>query len=158
MAGLTDIASVLAPVPYQQSLELQQRSHVLVLMLPSGSAWDGVYSGKFFEYCGARRPILAITGGANVAGQIVRQSNLGLATNDAGEIARWRDRQIEAKRTGRIPTLSPVQVEEFSRNGQTKRLEQFLFDVLNQQRQRSQLAGASQHELRRRSPAETAQQ
>jgi glycosyltransferase involved in cell wall biosynthesis len=126
-AGVSDTVHVLPPVSYQRSLELQQRSDALVLILPSGQNWEGAYSGKFFEYCGAGRPILAVADSSNVAAQAVKTHSLGLASTNPYEICKWLEMLIDEKLTrGRVAGLDPRRLGIFTRQAQTEKLAAFL--------------------------------
>lgn len=66
------VVKVRPAVPHRQSLEIQSAADVLLLLLWDSPDERGVYSGKLFEYIGARRPVLLIGYGSGVAADLVR--------------------------------------------------------------------------------------
>lgn len=47
-------------VPHAKSIELQQKTQLLLLVANNTGNVKGILTGKFFEYLGAKRPILAV--------------------------------------------------------------------------------------------------
>ena len=47
-------------VPHAKSIELQQKTQILLLAANNTGNVKGILTGKFFEYLGAKRPILAV--------------------------------------------------------------------------------------------------
>jgi len=85
------------------------------------------YTGKLFEYLGARRPILAIGPADNVAAALIRERQAGIVSSDPAEIAGQLSRWLEAKERGAdIPDLPASVAAGLSREEQTRRLERFL--------------------------------
>ena len=60
--GVSDMIHVLDPVSYQACLAQQAAADVLLLIQDEGPRWRGIVSGKIFEYMGAGRPVLALSG------------------------------------------------------------------------------------------------
>ncbi len=66
-------------VPHQVALQKERESQVLLLLDWDDPQEKGVYTGKIFEYLGARRPILA-TGGTkgDVVDQLLKETGAGV--------------------------------------------------------------------------------
>ena len=81
--GLSDVVRFRDTVPHAESLQMQKRSHILLLIKHLNPDYEGLIPGKLFEYIGARRPILALVPDGEVA-EIIREHR-------RGEIARLDD-------------------------------------------------------------------
>ncbi|HKS27266.1 MAG TPA: glycosyltransferase [Pyrinomonadaceae bacterium] len=125
--GVEQVVEVNDPVPYRQSLRMQTEADVLLLLLWNDPEHKGVYTGKLFEYIGAGRPILAVGPSGDVAAELIESRGLGLVTSDVNQIAeRLREWIKEKQARGRIAFSVRQKVEEFSREEQTRVLEQYL--------------------------------
>lgn len=125
--GVERVVQVNDPVPYRQSLQMQTEADVLLLLLWNDPEHKGVYTGKLFEYIGARRPILAVGNRGDVAAELIESRGLGIVSNDVSQILNHLRLWIKQKReTGQIAFSGEREVTEFSREEQTRVLEQYL--------------------------------
>ena len=85
--GVAANVHVCSAIPYRESLAVQRRADVLLLLLWNDPREAGVYTGKLFEYVGAGRPILAVGSAAGGAADLIRSRGLGVAVADAEHIA-----------------------------------------------------------------------
>ncbi|MFQ5510766.1 MAG: glycosyltransferase [Candidatus Krumholzibacteriia bacterium] len=92
--GLSAIVEFRDSVTHAESLKMERRSHILLLLKHVDPAYRGIVPGKLYEYLGARRPILALAPEGE-AGDLIRR--LG-----RGEVARQEDEQEIAERIGRM--------------------------------------------------------
>ncbi|MGQ9550588.1 MAG: glycosyltransferase [Roseiflexus sp.] len=125
--GVERLVACHGPIPYADALAQQRTADVLLLLLWNDPRERGVYTGKLFEYLGARRPILAIGPEDNVAAALIRERQAGVVSSDpaaiAGHLARW----LDAKERGAdIPDLPASVAAGLSREEQTRHLEEFL--------------------------------
>ncbi|MCX7704822.1 MAG: hypothetical protein N2115_01005 [bacterium] len=72
-------------VPREDILRKQKSSQILLLNLPEDR---GVYTGKLFEYLGAKRPILAIGYKESVVRNILEETNAGIYCFEEQQIYR----------------------------------------------------------------------
>ncbi|EPY00512.1 glycosyltransferase [Magnetospirillum fulvum] len=115
---------MLPEVSYRDSLRLQKNSDVLLLLLWNAPAEYGVFTGKLFEYIGARRPILCLGLERGVAPDLIRERQVGCVATDAEAIAAQLRIWIETKdRLGRIPAPPDVQLQGLHRSDQFAKLE-----------------------------------
>lgn len=129
--GVEAVVSVNDPVPYRESLRMQTEADLLLLLLWNDPEHKGVYTGKLFEYIGARRPVLAVGERGDVAAELVESRGLGVVSNDADEILGRLKSWIKQKReTGRIPFSGMHEAGEFSREEQTRILENYLSQLI----------------------------
>ena len=128
--GVDHVLEINDAVPYQETLRLQRTADVLLLLLWNDPRERGVYTGKLFEYLGARRPILAIGPEDNVAAALIRERQAGLVSSDPAEIAAQLARWLDVKERGAaIPDLPASAAAGLSREEQARRLEQFLLRI-----------------------------
>jgi len=123
------------PIPYKVSLIKQQQADVLLLLLWNDPSEKGVFTGKLFEYLGARRPILAIGLSDNVASQTIIERKAGVVSNNPSDIAEHLKIWIEQKRKG-IPIESPPEeaTKGFTREEQARKLAEFLESIVLESR------------------------
>ena len=131
--GVGHLVEVNTPVPYKEALRLQAEADVLLLLLWTDPAERGVYTGKLFEYVGARRPILAVGGEGSVAAEFVRDRRAGVVLDEPSRIAEQLRVWIRQKREeGAIPCTPPETASGVSREEQVRVLESYLQRVLQQ--------------------------
>lgn len=103
--GLDGVAEFRDTVSHAESLRLERRAHVLLLIKHSDPAYLGTVPGKLYEYIGVRRPILALVpsveaGETGEAGQTVLQlrrgelAPLGDPVEIAGAVGRLYDKYV----------------------------------------------------------------
>jgi glycosyltransferase involved in cell wall biosynthesis len=114
------------PVPYSDSLKNQAEADILLLLQWNDPAQRGLYTGKLFEYIGARRPILSVGWSDNVAAELIRERNLGVIANDPEQIAAHLKQWLRQKQLGTIPALPETCTAGLSREEQTSALEEYL--------------------------------
>jgi len=131
--ALGDIIESHSPVPYAQSIDLQRRADVLLLLRWDDPGEASVIAGKFFEYLGARRPILSVGATEGVVADIIRERKAGLVSRSPDEIATQLKRWLAIKADkGVLPPL-PLSVREgFSRTEQFEKVENFLVSLLKE--------------------------
>jgi len=123
------------PIPYLESLRAQQQADILLLLLWDNPEEKGVFTGKVFEYLGARRPILIIGPKENVASQTIIERRAGFVSNDPETIAEHLKIWIKKKQQG-IPIESPPEeaTKGFTRKEQTVKLAEFLEKIVLESR------------------------
>ena len=131
------LVSINSHIPYKDSLKVQQEADVLVLFLWTDPKERGVYSGKLFEYIGARRPILAIGGTRTVASDLITERELGAVCETSLKVVEQLRTWLAAKRArGSIPAPAPTAGDGLTREAQAKKLENFLTELVLQRNQR----------------------
>lgn len=104
--GVEALVRAGSPMPYREALAVQSQADLLLLLLWDSPEERGVYSGKLFEYLGARRPILLVGPTEGVAADLIRQRRAGQALRDVEAIAGYLARILAEKRsTGRVAGL-----------------------------------------------------
>jgi glycosyltransferase involved in cell wall biosynthesis len=123
--GVTDFVRVFDRVPYSESLEIQRKSDILLLLQPSEDA--GNVPAKFFEYIAARRPILGLGLDAGVPAGIIRNRSAGFYVTDASKVAEQLQRWVSQKRhEGCVPDIPGSAQMGLSRIEQFENLLTFL--------------------------------
>ena len=58
--GLGDVVEFMDAVSHEETLKLEKRAHILLLIKHVNPDYDGLVPGKLYEYIGVGRPILAL--------------------------------------------------------------------------------------------------
>ena len=130
-AGVAGSVSVSPQVPYAESLRVQGRADVLLLLMWDRPEEQGVLPGKLFEYFGAGRPVLVVGAPTGAAARLVAGRGLGFASSDPDAIAAQLRAWLAQKRAaGRVAPPPPEAAADFSRERQVRRLADFFTLVL----------------------------
>lgn len=116
-------------VPYKESIQKQLKANILPLLEWSDKRVKGVYTGKIFEYLGAKKPILAIGPRGGVVEQLLRETGAGRLVSDVGEAKVVLKSWITAfRKTGFLPYSvdRKLIISKYSRRSKAKELAQIL--------------------------------
>ena len=127
--GAQDRVFVHAPVTHKASLALQTSADVLLLLQWDNEKDAGNIPAKFYEYLGARRPILFLGYEKGDLAATIRERAVGFVANDPAAIARQLRIWIAQKPEG-IPPPHPHARVGMTRDEQNQKYEGFLKEVL----------------------------
>ena len=144
--GVWDRVSVRPSVPYRQSLERQAAADVLLLLQHNLISDEGNIPAKFFEYLGARRPILLLGGETGFMADMIRERQAGFVCNEPAAIAARLGQWLDELPRG-IATLSPAVLQGLSRSEQFAAYEAFLRSRLKDEPGLCAVPGARPQEL-----------
>ncbi len=131
--AVQDCVFVHPRVSYKASLALQAAADVLLLLQWNDERDAGNIPAKFFEYLGARRPILMLGYEHGDLAAMIRERGAGLVANEPVVIADQLRKWIGQRRAGIPPTVSGAR-KGMTRAQQNRQLEQFLTEILAVQR------------------------
>ncbi len=129
------LPSVLKITPWvekEEAIATMQRSHVLLL-----SSWEGtkgVYSGKLFEYLGARRPILLSPGNEDVADELIKKTNSGVVANTPEEVSTFISAKYAEWMQKGVVSYEGVEdeIEKYSRENQVKKMAELIKEHMHE--------------------------
>ena len=110
-------------VSHAESLRAQRDSALLLSLSSPGTR--GILTSKIFEFAMAGRPVLSIPADGDVLDRFVRETRIGLASSEVGEIAAFIEGHVRSWReTGRLPVASPDRgrLAGYSRRNQAAKL------------------------------------
>ena len=125
---VAELVTLNGQVPYSTSVENQCKADVLLMCMWHGAQSYGVYSGKFFEYLGANRPILGVGSKSLAASEIILEHGIGAVEGDAESLAKALLTFKQEKENNTLYVRSDVR-EQFSRQKQAQLLHEFLQGV-----------------------------
>jgi len=82
--GLEDVVEFRDTLPHDETLQLEKRSHILLLIKHDNPDYTGMVPGKLYEYIGLRRPILALAPEGEAA-DLVRDLQRGVVTGQSDD-------------------------------------------------------------------------
>lgn len=84
--NIAELVKVYDTIPFKESIRRQQESSALLLLEWNNPHAKHVFSGKIFEYLGARRPILAIAYKGGAISELLAKSGCGRVVTEVDEI------------------------------------------------------------------------
>jgi len=111
-------------IPYRESIQRQRESTALLLLNWRSLEERGIYTGKVFEYLGARRPILAMPRNDGVIDALLHETRAGVVADTVEEVAmvlkEWFSR---FEKNGALPYQgNEAVIKHYTRDSLTKRL------------------------------------
>jgi hypothetical protein len=129
--GVSAYVEIRDAIPRSEILRIERQSDILLECRWQDSAGDGVIPGKLFEYIGARRPILSLGSLTAESAEIIRDNNLGLASNDPEEIKTMLLEALNTKvRLGRLPDHVATNYDRFRRDIQFRKIDDLIGTAL----------------------------
>lgn len=115
-----EIFSITPRIPKQEAIRMMKEAQIL--LFPSFPDSPGTYSGKIFDYLGARRPILSFPHDNSVVDELLFDTNAGTILDTPEEIEGFLgDRYREWKEKGCCAYEgTPERVEKYSRREQVR--------------------------------------
>ena len=92
---LEGIVKICGLVPFKESIQKQKESTMLLLLGWNDHRERGFYTGKVFEYLGARRPILSIGPKGDVVDELLKDTGAGVVISSVNEIKARLSQWIE---------------------------------------------------------------
>ena len=127
--GVQDRVQVRAAVAHKESLALQTSADALLLLQWNHPKDAGNIPAKFYEYLGARRPILLLGYEEGDLAAMIRERRAGVVANDPAAIADQLRSWVAQKPTG-IPSPDPQAWIGMTRDEQNQKYERFLKQLL----------------------------
>ena len=131
--GIDDMVHIHDGIPFTECVRRQKAATVLLFLNWNDPREKGLFSGKLFEYLGARRPILAISRNqGSVVDKLIETTRAGVVLDDPAEIActlkKWYD---QFYRIGSLPYEGvETEIMKYNRKNQAKQFAE-LFDTLS---------------------------
>ena len=126
-AGIGGCLSILPPEPHPAIVRRQYAADALLMLQWNDERDAGTIPGKLFECIGARRPVIATGWTEGVVGGMVRRLDLGIISNDPGQIADKLCALLAEKRAHGVVAPLPAGIRDgLTRREQFESLEPFL--------------------------------
>ncbi len=130
--GIMEHVSINDSIAYKDILALQQKADVLLLLMWNDPQEKGTFTGKFFEYIGARRPILCIGGTNSPPAKLIIERDLGVVLYEPEEIKVYLEEIIQIKdEKGSLQKTSANAGKGLTRKDQAEKLSSFLSKVIS---------------------------
>lgn len=103
------------PIPHNESIALQRTSQLLLLVANNSGNVKGILTGKFFEYLGAKRPIIAIGEKGSDLNVIVDETECGCFVDYENEVILYDylNKSFENFQNNQL-NIIPKNTEQFS--------------------------------------------
>ena len=119
--GVTESIRFFGQIDHASALKAQVNADVLLLLYWNHPNERASYSGKLFEYIGAKRPILAMGIEGGVGPDLIVTNQLGVLLNEPSEIAEYLLDLVATKEArGSIPAPELSDMRAFTREYQSR--------------------------------------
>lgn len=120
---LEDYVTITPPIPHQESILLQRSSQLLLLVANNAGNVKGILTGKFFEYLGAKRPIIAIGENESDLQTIVNHTKCGCFVDYSDEetLTSYINQSFNDYQSGNLSNVA-INTDEFSSSNLVKKI------------------------------------
>lgn len=127
--GLHHLVFFHGTVSHDEAVKVQINADVLLLLYWNHPSEEGVYTGKLFEYIGAKRPILCMGLEKGIGPNLIHEQNLGKVLNSPIQISEYiQNLLIQKANTGKIPGTSSQELVKYTREAQSNK---FISEIEN---------------------------
>jgi glycosyltransferase involved in cell wall biosynthesis len=121
--NLVENTNFIGYVSHQKAIAFQEKSQVLLLLIPDVKNNKGILTGKLFEYLKAKRPILAIGPEEGDLATILAETKAGVVINfDADEKLEFQIMELYRKFKEEKLMVSATNIQKYHRKELTKNL------------------------------------
>jgi glycosyltransferase involved in cell wall biosynthesis len=125
--GLRQIVRLHGRIAREQILQLERAADALLLFLWNDPDERGTYTGKLFEYLGARRPIIASGGPReSVIDDVLARTGAGTRAQTPGQMRAAIAKAVAAHAAGNVGPLDPTRAAPFESAALVKRFASLL--------------------------------
>jgi len=123
--GIEDCVECIQPVPYEESLQYQVNSDILLLIPGPGK---GTVTGKVFEYMAIGKPIIALTDNDSFVARILKKTNIAfiIEFDNVNEISNVVRNVCELVLKGNLPKPNKKEINKYDRESLTEKLANIL--------------------------------
>ena len=127
-AGVEAFVECHGHVKREQALDLQRQAQLLLQLEWNDKRALGIFPGKFFEYLGSGRPVMAVGPKGGVIDETLRRTGCGRVLSELSELESYLEQVVTAYRAGAAPTANPdsVVLADYTRRRQAQVLAQHL--------------------------------
>ena len=130
---LEHVVKICGLVPFKESIRKQKESTVLLFLGWIEPRERGFYSGKIFEYLGARKPVLAVGQKGDVVDELLKETGAGVVVSEVNEIkvllSQWMKEFKESRAVSSHFKPDSVAISRYTRKQETARLARLLAEA-----------------------------
>ena len=128
--NLLEKVSFVGYVSHQKAIEYQNKSQVLLLLIPNVTKSEGILTGKLFEYMTTKRPILAIGPEEGDLNDILNETNAGVVVgfDDEEKLTKEILKLYHQYKNG-ILYVDSKNIEQYHRKKLTEKLSEIIYNL-----------------------------
>lgn len=134
--GLNKLVKINGSISRDASIEMQRRSHLLLLLTWNNKEEKGVYTGKIFDYIAASRPILSIGASGGVVEELLRITGAGFHVSNLEDIEKVIMKAYQEYKSQNTVSYNGIssEIDKFSQIDMARKFSEVLDEMMETQR------------------------